>query len=225
MGHCRTSNSACSRFAMARRSPRKPSKRQAPKREPYDRVLIVCEGSKSEPLYFTEIMRRYRLSTANVQVVNEGSAPISVVNEASKRQKKEQDLGERYDHVFCVFDRDEHATFDAACAKAKAKKHKLARSWPCFEFWLLLHFGYSRKPYTKSGTLSPAANCLRDLRKHLPDYEKAQRGLFKLLENRLEDAKANARRTIVDAIKTKAPNPCTEVHRLVDYLQNLKTDE
>ena len=209
---------------MARRSPRKPSRRQAPKREPYNRVLIVCEGSKSEPLYFSEIRRRYRLSTANVQVVNEGSAPISVVNEASKRQKKELDLGEKYDYVFCVFDRDEHATFDAACAKAKGKKQELVRSWPCFEFWLLLHFGYSRKPYARSGALSPAANCLRDLREHLPDYEKTQRGLFEYLEDRLEDAKSNAQRTIVDASKTKEPNPSTEIHRLVEYLQNLKTD-
>ncbi len=209
---------------MARRRPRRPSKRRPLKREPYNRVLIVCEGSKSEPVYFSEIRSRYRLSAANVAVVHKGSAPITVVKTALDRQKRERDLGEKYDIVACVFDRDEHATFDDACALANARKLKLARSWPCFEFWLLLHFGYTRKPYARSGTVSPADDCVRDLKEHLPDYEKAQRGLFLDLEDRLEDAKANAQRTIVDGRKTNNPNPSTEIHRLVNYLQHLKTD-
>jgi FMN phosphatase YigB (HAD superfamily) len=35
-------------------------------REPFDRVLIVCEGSKTEPLYFQELRAYYRLNTAHV---------------------------------------------------------------------------------------------------------------------------------------------------------------
>ena len=209
---------------MARRRPRRPSKRRPLKREPYNRVLIVCEGSKTEPVYFSEIRSRYRLSAANVAVAHEGSAPITVVKTALDRQKRERDLGEKYDIVVCVFDRDEHTTFDEACAVANAKKLKLVRSWPCFEFWLLLHFGYTRKPYARSGTVSPADDCVRDLKEHLPDYEKAQRGLFQDLEDRLEDAKANAQRTIADATNTNDANPSTEIHRLVSYLQQLKTD-
>lgn len=223
-GRCRSSSTVSSRFAVARRRPRKPSKRRLLKREPYKRVLIVCEGSKTEPLYFSEIRSRYRLSAANVAVVHEGSAPITVVKTALAYQKRERDLGEKYDDVVCVFDRDEHATFDGACALAKAKKLKLVRSWPCFEFWLLLHFGYTRKPYARSGAVSPADECVGDLKEHLPDYEKAQRGLFQDLEDRLKDAKANAQRTIVDGRKTNNPNPSTEIHRLVNYLQHLKAD-
>ena len=208
---------------MARRRPRKPSKRQLQKREPYNRVLIVCEGSKTEPLYFREIRKRYRLSLANVAVVNEGSAPKSVVETALDHQIRELNLGEKYDDVFCVFDRDEHPSFEEACAVAKANKLKLARSWPCFEFWLLLHFRYTRKPYVRSGNMSPADDCVRDLKRHLPNYEKAQRGLFQDLEIHLEDAKANAQKTITDSKNTNDPNPSTEIHSLVDYLQNLKT--
>lgn len=130
-------------LAMARRKPRKSSKPKLLNREPYDRVLIICEGSKTEPLYFIGIRNRYRLNLANVAVVNEGSAPITVVKTALDHQNRELNLGEKYDVVFCVFDRDEHETFDEACALAKANKLKLARSWPCFEFWLLLHFGYT----------------------------------------------------------------------------------
>ncbi len=209
---------------MAKRGPRKPSRRKSPNREPYDRVLIVCEGSKTEPHYFSDIRSRYRLSVANVVVVNEGSAPETVVNTALDHQKRELDLGEKYDVVFCVFDRDEHAKFDEVCARAKANKLKLARSWPCFEFWLLLHFRYTRSPYARSGKVSPADHCVGDLKKFLPNYEKSQRGLFQNLENRLENAKENAQRTIEDGRETNDPNPSTEIHLLVNYLQRLKTD-
>ena len=37
-------------------------------REPYDRVLIVTEGEKTEPLYFRELVSTYRINTANVEV-------------------------------------------------------------------------------------------------------------------------------------------------------------
>ena len=67
------------------------------------------------------------LSSANVVLDNEGPAPITVVETALERQKRELNLGEKYDDVFCVFDRDEHPSFDEACAVAKANKLKLAR--------------------------------------------------------------------------------------------------
>ncbi len=181
MERCRSSNSAFSGFTMARRKPRKFSKQKLLNRESYNRVLIVCEGAKTEPYYFVEIRNRYRLNVADVVVVNEGSAPITVVNAALDLQKRELNLGEKFDIVFCVFDRDEHATYDEACAVAKANKLKLARSWPCFEFWLLLHFGYTRKPYARSGKASPADNCVRDLKKHIPNYKKGQGGCFRIL--------------------------------------------
>ena len=218
-----SSRNKLSLLAVARRKPRNPSKRKAPKKDPYKRILIVCEGSKTEPFYFEEIRRRYKLSAANVRVANKGSAPVSVVTSAIRLQDKERRLGERFDEVFCVFDRDEHPTFNRACEKAEAKKLNLVVSWPCFEFWLLLHFGYSRKPYARTGNRSPADECLRDLKNHLSDYEKAQKGLFLKLEGCLEAAKTHAQRTIVDAKKTNDPNPSTEIHYLVGFMQNLKS--
>lgn len=37
-------------------------------REPYDVVLIVCEGSKTEPAYFTALKNELRLSSANISI-------------------------------------------------------------------------------------------------------------------------------------------------------------
>ncbi|QEP42963.1 hypothetical protein D5085_07395 [Ectothiorhodospiraceae bacterium BW-2] len=42
-------------------------RRQKAKRKGYDRVLIVTEGQKTEPLYFREVIRHYRLQN-NVTV-------------------------------------------------------------------------------------------------------------------------------------------------------------
>ncbi len=42
-------------------------KRRGPKKQPYDRVLIVCEGAKTEPTYFRELCDHYQLSTANIE--------------------------------------------------------------------------------------------------------------------------------------------------------------
>lgn len=73
----------------ARRS--KYLKRRKARREPYDRVLIVCEGEKTEPVYFKALIRALRLSSANVEVCGEcDSSPRSVLDYARQKQKAEQ---------------------------------------------------------------------------------------------------------------------------------------
>ncbi len=183
---------------------------------------MVCEGKKTEPTYFKSLIRRLRLSTANVEVEGSGSDPSQLVEKAKSLRNKEQRRGERYDAVYCVFDKDEHAHFAEASDAAKSANLKLARSWPCFEFWLLLHFLYSRKPYVRSGDRSPAQNCVRDLRKHMPNYAKGDAGVFEELEDRLETGNSNARLALADAEATGERNPSTEVHCLIAYLQALK---
>ena len=51
--------------------------------EPYDRILIVCEGDKTEPTYFSRLIKFLELSTANVHVIAaDGSDPKSVAKSA-----------------------------------------------------------------------------------------------------------------------------------------------
>ena len=58
--------------------------RKQGRRAGYDRILIVTEGSKTEPNYFTEIRSHYRLHTANVEVRHSdlGTEPLQVVQHA-----------------------------------------------------------------------------------------------------------------------------------------------
>ena len=210
---------------MAQRKPRRRGqlRRRGPKREPYDRVLIVCEGSKTEPSYFRSLVDRYRLSTANVVITGRGSDPRALVKTAKKLRDIEKRRGDQYDAVYCVFDYDQHTHFKTASNEAHSAKLNLARSWPCFEFWLLLHFVYRRQPYAPSGNRSAAENCARELRQYLSDYTKGKADVFEALEDQIETAKSNARLVLLDVKATGRCNPSTEVHCLVAYLQALKS--
>ena len=194
------------------------------RKKPYDdRVLIVCEGKKTEPTYLRDLVDRYRLSTVNVVIVGIGSEPRRVVATAKTLEKEERRLGDSYDVVYCVFDRDQHAHFKLASQEARDASLNLARSWPCFEYWLVLHFVYHRRPYDRSGSRSAAQNCVRDLKRHLHGYTKDMAGVYDDLEDRLETAKSHAERALSDAVATERPNPSTEVHLLVAYLQALQS--
>jgi len=198
-------------------------RRATPRREPYDRVLVVCEGEKTEPNYFRELCDHYRLSSANVEITQgEGNDPVSVIRTALHLQKVETRQGERYDHIYCVFDRDEHANYAEGCRQAKEAGFRTARSNPAFEYWLLLHFEDTRAPFQRTGARTAAQNCESALKKHLPDYKKGMRGIFMQLLQYLPEAKNRSARALTDARKTGEENPSTEVHKLVEYLQTLK---
>ena len=209
---------------MARRPGTVPRRKEAT-REPYDRVLIVTEGTKTEPSYFRALVAHYRLNTANVHVVpsERGSDPGTVVETAVSVQNAERARGDPYDRVYCVFDRDGHANFDAASQRALGEEDfRLARSWPCFEYWLLLHFEFTRAPFAGTGGQSSCDNCVLALRRHVADYRKAMPGVFGRLASQLETAKSHARRALDDAAGDDERNPSTEIHELVEYLQALK---
>lgn len=202
--------------------------RNKAKKASCDRVLIVCEGSKTEPNYFKELIRFYRLSSADVEIDGScGSSPISVFDRAVLLHKKENDKGNGFDRVYCVFDKDRHSTYEEALMKLSAKKLKGVffgvTSVPCFEYWLLLHFKFTTKPFTSTPKLSVGDLMLKELIKELPSYKKGAEGIFKALFERLESAKKNAEKSLVLSRDNETDNPSTHIHTLVEYLQNLKS--
>jgi hypothetical protein len=137
-------------------------------------------------------------------------------------QQKKKSSGDEYDRVYCVFDRDEHSSFDEASKTLKDNKFHAARSWPCFEFWLLLHYKYQRGPFSRQGNKTAAKVCESALKKQLPTYEKGMKGIFNYLLSMLDTGVENASKAQKDAVATEEPNPSTEVHELVQYLRGLK---
>lgn len=205
-------------------------RRRGPKREPYDRVLIVCEGSKTEPNYLREVVAHYRLSVANVEITGDGgSAPMSVVAQAIELFEKDPD----YNAVFCVIDRDGHTTFQQALARVRDStlnrrigKRKIGEarfetitSIPCFEFWILLHYDNTTAPMARYADVEPRLKAIPEL----ATYAKGRHGLFAITQVRLDAALSNADRANRAAADTGTDNPTTLMPILIRYLLELAT--
>lgn len=201
--------------------------RQKAKQAPYDKVLIVCEGEKTEPNYLTELKDHHQLNSANVEITGDcGSAPSSVFQFARQRFREEKDSGNPFDRVYCVFDQDTFTDYTKTIkniAEATPKDvFSAVTSVPCFEYWLLLHFAYTTKPYSPLPKNSPANQVLNDLKVYMPDYKKGSDSTYSKLLGQLEFAKANAERALVSARHNGTDNPSTHIHELVTYLENIK---
>lgn len=201
-------------------------------REPARRCLIVCEGKKTEPNYFKNIRSFLRISTISVDIApnDTGSDQLSVVRKAHELFKKAQRDRNPYDAVFCVFDRDTHRTYPAAISmidglKRSGKSFEAIDSNPCFEYWILLHFCYVRRPFLQTGTISLCGSVEKELKRHLPRYEKGIKDLFDVLHDKTPTALANATKANDDAEHTGQDNPSTRVPLLFENLRTFFPQE
>ena len=63
--------------------------RNKPKREPYENILIVCEGEKTEINYFKDLKSHELLTSVNIEIISaKHSNPDYVVKEAIKEKGK-----------------------------------------------------------------------------------------------------------------------------------------
>lgn len=186
------------------------------------RVLIVCEGAKTEPLYFEDFREFCKLSRDSVAIVGIGANPTSIVKFAEERYKANKRDGAPFDKVFCVFDKNSHADYPRAVAQLKNKADfEAIVSVPCFEIWLLLHYNYSTKPHQKVGNKSACDQVISGLTEHIPHYRKGMRNIFAHTEKELATAITNAKRTLAAAQKANTDNPSTTVHILIEHLQTI----
>lgn len=206
-------------------------KRKAATRLRQPRILIVCEDSKSSKFYFEAMA-----NDLHVKVVVEGdkcgSAPKSVLDYAKKQYEQSKKDGDGYDTVFCVFDRDKHACFDATVTainnlKANKKPFSAITATPCFEFWLLLHFEYDASPYAATGNKSICDCANSKLQPYWKevigvDYGKNKRDIYTRLKgDKATAAIQHAKRLTDENLKIDSNNPQTNMHELVECLQTL----
>ena len=109
--------------------PTKPTKPQ---------ILLVCEGTNTEPSYFNQLQAQF--SRVQLKAIGEGYNRESLVERALSLREDGN-----YDEVWCVFDKDPGSNVPAgsfANALQKAKNNGLRAAWSneAFEYWLLLHF-------------------------------------------------------------------------------------
>jgi len=201
--------------------------RRAGNRAARSSILIVCEGSKTEPKYFAGVLAKWKLQSVDV-VPARGSAPTTIVEDAASRKKQRavdasrSDFVAEYDEVWCVFDVDEHAKLKTAIATAAANEIRVALTNPCFEFWLLLHF-------VRFGTTTQTRQQVqRELRRYIPKYEKGGDHVDELFDGigpaiqRAEHIlKSQWQVNPEEAVNLLNCNPSTAVHLVVKKLQKM----
>lgn len=186
---------------------------------PQPTILIICEDKVSSHDYLKKAAQHFRAS-AIVEVDHCGKTDPQGIAENALRRCKD------YERVYCVVDRDSHKNFHAAIKiVADSKKNvELIISNPCFEYWIIIHFNYTRKGYTSMGAASSGAQALKELTsiKDMSDYEKGNAGqLFERLLPRLETAERHAARSLADAVGCGEFNPSTQMHLLIQQLRKL----
>jgi hypothetical protein len=207
--------------------------RKQNQRASYDRVLIVSEGSKTEPLYFKEIKNTYRLRTANVEVhpCALGTEPIQVVRYAEQLFEKgvphKRVRAKGFEKVFAIFDRDDHQSYFDALKIAESLDRKLRNdanqhvsfraiaSVPCFELWLLLHFEDVHH-------LLHRDEILRRLKQHMPSYSKGAGQSFAATKQCLNLAAQRAKNLNTLSSAFDDTMPSTAIVDLVTLLVELE---
>ncbi|MEQ1593799.1 MAG: RloB family protein [Casimicrobium sp.] len=191
--------------------------------------MIVCEGTKTEPHYLAELLIDLRIRPQSVRIApNDGVSPDRVVAHALALYEEDSQTGDSYDKVYCVFDRDNHTTFYGAVQRTRdlciaGKPFVAITSDPCFEVWLLLHFGYTDQPFQAAGRKSVGDTVVAALKSKpgFAKYGKGQAGVYTTLKGSLEIAIEAARRLRDHAEATGSVNPLTSVDILVSELRAL----
>ena len=191
--------------------------RSGAKYEAQPTALVICEDSKSCKDYLEDAVRFYR-SQARVTVTHGiNTDPWGIVDHAVREKR-------RYTTIYCAIDRDRHANFQGALDRARTHGIKIIASYPCYEFWLLLHFRSTDKPYIEEGNKSPADCLVKDLccEAEMIHYGKGKtQGLFEKLRTKLPDAVKRAEKSIQRANEVGDPNPSTLIHTLLADLEKL----
>lgn len=205
-----------------------PRKRIINKKEPKNRILILCEGEKTEPTYFkglkSDLHFRNKLSALRIVVYpssyNTGKELIEDAEQLKKKAEKEQNT---YDAVWVVLDKDGYTKHPETFTKAEATGINIAFSSISFEFWFLLHFEYTTKAFYKSDEL------IRYIKqkKYIPNYHKSDDNYPFLREftltaiNNAKKLRENIQFEFDHGKKIYELNPYTDVDVLVDMLLSL----
>ena len=175
------------------------------------RFLIVCEGEKTEPLYFN----KFRVPKNVIKVIGIGANTLGLVRTAIELKQKGD-----YDQVWCVFDKNSFPaeSFNNALSLARQKGIGTAYSNEAFELWYLLHFDYHNSAITRDTYKFRLSERLGFT------YKKNNPDMYDLLEDKQENAIRNATRLLQEYGDQHRPaydNPSTTVHILVQSLNKV----
>lgn len=201
-----------------------PKKRNRPgTRKLEQRLFILCEGAKdkSESAYFKSLIRHHCFLGKKIEV-RLIDTKKNTGKELVKEAKNAKELP--IDKAWIVYDKDGYTKHAETFDMAKANGIKIAFSSISFEYWILLHFEYTNRPFEKSEDI------IHHLKKqNYIDYRKGSRCVFTQTKEHLDTAKSNARRIREYQKKSNLSgvgifhyNPYTNIDKLIDEIEELK---
>lgn len=210
--------------AIKKRLAGKTSSRQIETRYKRKYFLIVCEGQKTEPLYFEGLKQCLApgiLETVDIDIDGTGKNTVRIIEEAIISRNAST---RKYDEVWVVFDRDSFPARNFNNAIHKAAAHRINCAWSneCFEIWYLLHFNFHDTAMNRNQYQAILEREISIRTGTHFVYQKNDPGMFRILRKY-----ADLPFAIKNAIKLEKNytdrnfarhNPRTRVHHLVKRL-------
>ena len=187
-------------------------------------VLIVCEGTKTEPNYFEAFAEKQQgVIVYDFEVKGLGRGTKDVVEKAINLKSKNN-----YDRVWAVFDKDEFPAKDFNDAITLGNQNGIEVAWSneAFELWYLYHFhnvttGVSRKQYEEKISIAVNSSPTYKSKKKYK-YAKKDPNNFEIMTTygSMDAAMkyAEAKHREYTDTRYSIQNPCTTVYRLVRQL-------
>jgi hypothetical protein len=180
------------------------------------RILIVCEGERTEPNYFKAFPENPHVYD-EIDIQGTGYNTVSLVKKAMQLKNEAQKKRTPYQEVWCVFDRDSFPwkSFKDAIALARREKIRCAYSIEAFEIWYLLHFDYYDAALSRSQYKEKLTDKLKT------NYSKNDTKMYERLKDKQGIAIQYARKlyTFQCAKSIQDQNPVTTVFDLVEKLR------
>lgn len=183
------------------------------------KILIVCEGEKTEPNYFRGWVDR--ICNANLYIDGDGYNTDSLVENYVPKviEKLERQGIVDFDEIWVVFDKDSFSddNFNRAIQLAENNGYKVAVSNQAFELWYILHYCFldtciDRNQYNKMLTQRLGFQ-----------YQKNNTEMYQILEKKQKTAIRNAKK-LFDRFTEETSHaqrcPYTTVFQLVERLND-----
>ena len=185
-------------------------------------IILACEGTKTECLYFQDIFKelqiRHKITSDSLVIAKHSHTdPEGVLDDLLNHPNYQG-----FTYKWIVIDRDIERTnggghtvdnFNTALSRARGKKIKVAYSNPCFEIWYLLHLEYRNTAIDRDELVNKL------------EFEQGYQKNTLFEQGSVDFAIANAKRLLASYPhhNPERDNPSTTVHKLLEDLKDLES--
>jgi hypothetical protein len=183
--------------------------------------LIVCEGARTEPIYF-DYLRRFlpKNLLETIEIIGQGDNTINIVRKAMEERdaRAANPIKPRFDEVWAIFDKDDFPNnrFDNAVTLANQNGINNGASNQAFELWYVLHFQFLQTAIRREAYFTILTNILGF--KYEKNSSKVVEDLFKKGNVRQAIKWAHDLERMHEGKTPSASCPSTNVYKLVDRL-------